>query len=327
MKKRSKLIAVVTLAGMILAAGGNSRVLAQDKRITCESRDGNYNYCRVDTDNNVRLERKISLSECRYGSSWGYDKRGIWVDRGCRAEFTYGGGSVKTAAAVGAVLGGLILAGAIASRNKDESKNYYSNQEVYDLGYRDGSSDARRGLANNPDSRRYEYDSKYREDFRRGYSAGYVSVNASSSNNAVSRGYSAGAQDARNNYGSDYSRHRSQYDWSTENDFRRGYNDGYRDNRNNWSGGNYGNGDRVPNYFVGTFRGYTPSNNTNTDITIYADGSIRISSFRGDQANGYFQDGAAVFPWGRFRLRREGNGFTAVDPNNRADSVFYQRIR
>lgn len=318
----------MTMAGLFLAGGGNSKVLAQDKRITCESRDGNYNYCRVDTDNKVQLERKLSLSECRYGSSWGYDKRGIWVNRGCRGEFTYGGSSSgKTAVAVGAVLGGLILAGALASRNKDESKIYYSSQEVYDLGFRDGSSDAQRGQGNNPDAHRYEYESKYRDDFRRGYAAGYASVNTSNNNNAVAKGYAAGAQDARNNYSSDYSRYRYQYNWSTETDFRRGYNDGYRDNRNNWSSGNYGGGDRVPNYFIGTFRGFTPSNNTFTDITIHADGSIRISNFKGDQANGYFQDGAAIFPWGRFRLRKEGNGFTAVDPNNRSASILYQRIR
>jgi len=25
-----------------------------------------------------------------FGKSWGYDNRGIWVDRGCRAEFNVG---------------------------------------------------------------------------------------------------------------------------------------------------------------------------------------------------------------------------------------------
>jgi hypothetical protein len=28
-----------------------------------------------------------SGSRCEQGYSWGYDRRGIWVDHGCRADF------------------------------------------------------------------------------------------------------------------------------------------------------------------------------------------------------------------------------------------------
>jgi hypothetical protein len=35
----------------------------------------------------VQLVRQISGSPCRQDETWGYDRRGIWVDRGCRAEF------------------------------------------------------------------------------------------------------------------------------------------------------------------------------------------------------------------------------------------------
>ena len=37
------------------------------------------------------MTRQISGSPCREGETWGYDNRGIWVDRGCRAEFQVGG--------------------------------------------------------------------------------------------------------------------------------------------------------------------------------------------------------------------------------------------
>ena len=60
--------------------------------ITCSSDDGNRHYCRVDTRRGVRLSRQISGSACIQTRSWGYDSRGIWVDRGCRAEFVIGGG-------------------------------------------------------------------------------------------------------------------------------------------------------------------------------------------------------------------------------------------
>jgi Protein of unknown function (DUF3011) len=56
-------------------------------KLTCSSNDGRRNYCSADTRNGVRLSRQISGSACIQGQTWGYDKRGVWVDRGCRAEF------------------------------------------------------------------------------------------------------------------------------------------------------------------------------------------------------------------------------------------------
>ena len=55
--------------------------------ITCASDDGRRVYCETNTRGRVRLVRQISGSPCREGDTWGRDERGIWVDRGCRAEF------------------------------------------------------------------------------------------------------------------------------------------------------------------------------------------------------------------------------------------------
>jgi hypothetical protein len=55
--------------------------------ITCASENGRRNYCAVDTRRGVRLVRQRSDARCTQGSTWGYDRRGIWVDRGCRADF------------------------------------------------------------------------------------------------------------------------------------------------------------------------------------------------------------------------------------------------
>jgi hypothetical protein len=38
----------------------------------------------------VALARQISNSMCIRGDTWGYDSNGIWVTRGCRAEFVLG---------------------------------------------------------------------------------------------------------------------------------------------------------------------------------------------------------------------------------------------
>lgn len=55
--------------------------------LVCESRDYRYNYCPVRVRRDVDLVNQISNSECRQGRTWGYDRNGIWVDRGCGAEF------------------------------------------------------------------------------------------------------------------------------------------------------------------------------------------------------------------------------------------------
>ena len=35
----------------------------------------------------IYMTRQISGSPCVQGRTWGVDRRGLWVDRGCRAEF------------------------------------------------------------------------------------------------------------------------------------------------------------------------------------------------------------------------------------------------
>jgi len=67
-----------------------SNVQAQDRgrdRVSCNSEGGRVN-CDADTSGGVRLSRQSSdSSRCEEGSTWGYTARGVWVDRGCKAEF------------------------------------------------------------------------------------------------------------------------------------------------------------------------------------------------------------------------------------------------
>jgi hypothetical protein len=60
--------------------------------IYCASDDGRRNLCPTDTRGGVQIVRQRSGSPCDYGRTWGYDRRGVWVDRGCRADFQIGGG-------------------------------------------------------------------------------------------------------------------------------------------------------------------------------------------------------------------------------------------
>lgn len=58
--------------------------------ISCSSDDMRRHYCPADTRGGVQLVNKRSDSSCQQGRSWGYDRKGIWVDRGCRADFQVG---------------------------------------------------------------------------------------------------------------------------------------------------------------------------------------------------------------------------------------------
>src|SRR5438034_4528315 len=88
--------------------------------ITCSSNNGQRVYCDADTRGGVRMVRQISGSSCRQGTTWGYDSRGIWVDRGCRAEFEVAGrGSGFTGGSGGAAR--TISAGTTISVRTNES--------------------------------------------------------------------------------------------------------------------------------------------------------------------------------------------------------------
>lgn len=65
----------------------NEQVMGGGQAITCSSDDERRHTCPIDVRGGVQLTRQISGSACTQGSSWGYDQQGIWVDRGCRAEF------------------------------------------------------------------------------------------------------------------------------------------------------------------------------------------------------------------------------------------------
>lgn len=55
--------------------------------IACSSDDGHRHYCPADTRGGVHLLKQRSGSPCNQGYSWGFDRGGVWVDRGCRADF------------------------------------------------------------------------------------------------------------------------------------------------------------------------------------------------------------------------------------------------
>src|SRR5260370_40717366 len=55
--------------------------------MSCSSDDMRRPVCPVDTSGGVQMVQQKSEAKCIQNRTWGYDNRGIWVDRGCRAEF------------------------------------------------------------------------------------------------------------------------------------------------------------------------------------------------------------------------------------------------
>jgi hypothetical protein len=55
--------------------------------VYCPSDDMGRAWCPADARFGVRMIRQRSQAACIEGQTWGSGKRGIWVDRGCRADF------------------------------------------------------------------------------------------------------------------------------------------------------------------------------------------------------------------------------------------------
>lgn len=106
---------IVALVVPTVAATGDVRY------VRCESGAfGRYRECRVRTEGQVELVRELSFRRCVAWRTWGFDREGVWVDKGCRAEFRVGrdGGGAAGAAVIGAVAGAAILGAILGNRNE-----------------------------------------------------------------------------------------------------------------------------------------------------------------------------------------------------------------
>lgn len=101
----ARLISAVAAAGLMLGAGA-----AEALTLTCRS-GGGYERCAADTGSGVILQRELA-GRCTEGETWGFDPAGVWVDRGCAAEFAVGPQDERSGlgAAVGIGVLGVIAA-------------------------------------------------------------------------------------------------------------------------------------------------------------------------------------------------------------------------
>jgi hypothetical protein len=122
-------IVYALLAALVCPAVFVAPVRAQgprDEIVRCESGwFGSYKRCNLPTFGGVELMREFSNRRCERGDTWGWDREGIWVDDGCRAEFRVFNdrrhdrrrGDNGAAVVVGAIAATAILAAILASKN------------------------------------------------------------------------------------------------------------------------------------------------------------------------------------------------------------------
>jgi hypothetical protein len=109
--------------------------------IRCESYNMGYRFCRINTDNRVELTRQISGTNCVQDRNWGYSSSGVWVNRGCGADFRVGRGGGSSDKAAAAAVVGLIGLAAIAAAANNQNKQSEGDISAWAVGTFSGYDD------------------------------------------------------------------------------------------------------------------------------------------------------------------------------------------
>jgi hypothetical protein len=131
MKPFAPMLSRATVAGLALTL--TAPVFA-DYTVRCGSIDGRHNTCRLSQPGYVTIERKISGASCNQGRSWDYDRREIWVDHGCEADFrveTHNGSSSSDSAKVAAAVATIAILGALAANKDHIDDSKYRDDSYY----------------------------------------------------------------------------------------------------------------------------------------------------------------------------------------------------
>ncbi len=75
------------MAALVLWLAGPGVAAAASGVVRCEADGPARVHCAMDTRHGVDLVRQLSERSCIRESDWGVDATGVWVARGCRAEF------------------------------------------------------------------------------------------------------------------------------------------------------------------------------------------------------------------------------------------------
>lgn len=133
----------------------DERSQVERRRLKCESLDRRRQWCQADVAGNVVITRRIAGSRCREGQDWGWDRRGIWVDNGCRADFEFDALLDRS------------------EENRDREWNA-TQRAAYNRGYERGEEDRRAGRSADYERYSQEYTGHTEPYFREGYDDGFA---------------------------------------------------------------------------------------------------------------------------------------------------------
>lgn len=124
-------VSMTCIAALAVSTAG---ALRADDRVTCESKSYRYTSCAIPQAGYVTLTRQISRADCVRGRTWDFDRREIWVDDGCAAEFnvdtsshSHNHGSSDGAKVAGAVVGLAVLGALINNANHKDDDRYHDD--------------------------------------------------------------------------------------------------------------------------------------------------------------------------------------------------------
>src|SRR5262249_33070201 len=86
----SMVLLAVVLSPLLISSSGTAASQMPGPysyRFYCASNDFYWHFCSIETRGRVEIARQRSESPCIYGRTWGTGGGGVWVDRGCRADF------------------------------------------------------------------------------------------------------------------------------------------------------------------------------------------------------------------------------------------------
>lgn len=163
----TKLLALTLIASPLFLS--TTAQAQSDQILSCASSDYDKSYCRAKGEiRSVRLRRQLSNSDCDHGDDWGYNRNSVWVDNGCRADFTVSLGHYRdndydddgdTLLAIG----GLALLLSALDDDLPESNSYYRGNKdkvvraCVDYGYNSARKEGARSVRIiNPQYARFE---------------------------------------------------------------------------------------------------------------------------------------------------------------------------
>ncbi len=87
--KKALIVTMAALACLASAVSPRAANAQRQRIVECDSKQGRSNWCRTDSNGQVRMVRQLSKTPCVLYQTWGPDPDGggVWVRSGCRAQF------------------------------------------------------------------------------------------------------------------------------------------------------------------------------------------------------------------------------------------------